>query len=376
MLQLLYLGLTFQFQQVMHHQRIISRREFVITGTIGTLGIAAGFSFADPLAVVSIVKIKEDRIGAAVEEAIELLGGIDAVAGDKQRIMLKPNLVAPDPRCTTKPEVIKALAVLMKDAGKEVMIGEGSAASPGFNVDEEGVHFTRDPGILDAMQKFVFDQLGYTALAESLGIPLINLHTGEMVQVEVPNAFVFDTITVHKSLSEIDLLCSVPMMKTHVLAGVTLGMKNLIGLYPGSAYCAVRSCVHNEAWEKHSPCVSFEIVDMVRACPPGLTVIDGSTSMEGNGPTDGELKKTDLIIAGTNPLATDMVAAKVMGFHKNEVATLAMALRAGMKPTSLDYVEIRGEPLEGVETAFKRPDMVPWGDIKSFYGAKEIHPQT
>ena len=348
----------------------------MVTGMVGTLGIATGFSFADPLPVVSIVKIKEDRIGAAVEEAIELLGGIDTVARDKQRIMLKPNLVAPDPRCTTKPEVIKALAVLMKNAGKEVMIGEGSAASPGFNADEEGVHFTRDPGILDAMQKFVFDQLGYTALAESLGIPLINLHTGEMVQVEVPNAFVFDTITVHKSLSEIDLLCSVPMMKTHVLARVTLGMKNLIGLYPGSAYCAVRSCVHNEAWEKRSPCVSFEIVDMVRACPPGLTVIDGSTSMEGNGPTDGELVKTDLIIAGTNPLATDMVAAKIMGFHKNEVATLAMALRAGMKPTALEYVEIRGEPLESVQMAFKRPDMVPWGDVKSFYGAKEILPQT
>ncbi len=358
----------------MHHQRNISRREFVVTGVVGTLGIASGFSFSDPPPVVSIVKIKEDRIGAAVEEAIELLGGIEAVLGDKQRIMLKPNLTGPDPRYTTKPEVIKALAVLMQNAGREVLIGEGSAAAPGFNADEEGVHFTRDTGILDGMQKYVFDELGYTALAESLGIPLINLHTGEMVEVEVPNAFVFNKITVHKSLSEIDLLCSVPMMKTHVLARVTLGMKNLIGLYPGSAYCAVRSCVHNQAWEKNSPCVAFEIVDMVRACPPGLTVIDGSTSMEGNGPADGELVKTDLIVAGTNPLATDMVGAKIMGFHKNEVASLAMALRAGMRPTSLDYVEIRGEPLENVEMAFKRPEMVPWGDLKSFYGAKEIHP--
>jgi uncharacterized protein (DUF362 family) len=194
-----------------------------------------------------------------------------------------------------------------------------------------------------------------------------------MVVVDVPNAFVFDKITVHKSLSEIDLLCSVPMMKTHVLARVTLGMKNLIGLYPGSAYCTVRSCIHNEAFEKKSPCVSYEIIDMVKACPPGLIVIDASTSMEGDGPTDGDLVKTDLIIAGTNPLATDMVAASIMGFHKNEVATLAMAIRAGMKPTSLDYIEIRGEPLDAVQMAFKRPTMVPWGDINSWYGVKEIH---
>jgi len=359
----------------MKDHKHISRREFVITGAVGTLGIASGFSFADPSPVVSVVKIKDDNIGYAVEQAIDLLGGIEEVTRDKQRIMLKPNLVSPDPRCTTKPEVIKALAVLMKNAGKEVSIGEGSAAAAGFNADADGVHFSKDPAILDPMQQYVFDQLGYTELAKSLEIPLINLHTGEMVEIDVPNAFVFDKIIVHKSLSEIDLLCSVPMMKTHTLARVTLGMKNLIGLYPGSAYCTVRSCVHTEAFEKNSPCVSFEVVDMVRACTPGLIVIDASTSMEGNGPTDGELVKTDLIIAGTNPLATDMVAAKIMGFNKNEVATLAMAIRAGMKPTSLDYIEVRGEPLESVEMAFKRPDMVNWGDIKSWYGVKEIKAQ-
>jgi len=111
---------------------------------------------------------------------------------------------------------------------------------------------------------------------------------------------------------------------------------------------------------------------MVRACPPGLTVIDGSMSMEGDGPTDGDLVKTDLIIAGTNPLATDMVAAKIMGFHKNEIATLAIAIRARMKPTSLDQIDIRGEQLETVQMAFKRPVMVPWGEMNSWYGVKEI----
>ena len=360
----------------MIRQKNISRREFVITGVAGTLGIASGFTFADPDPVVSVVKIKDDNVSYAVEEAIDLLGGIDAVARDKQRIMLKPNLVSPDPRCTTKPEVVKALASIMKNAGREVFIGEGSAAAPGFNVNEEGIHFSKDPGILDPMQNYVYDQLGYTEMAKSLEIPLINLHTGEMVEVEVPDAFVYDKIVVHKSLSEIDLLCSVPMMKTHVLARVTLGMKNLIGLYPGSVYCSVRSCVHNASLEKRSPCVSFEILDMVRACPPGLTVIDGSTSMEGNGPTDGDLVKTDLIVAGTNPLATDMVAAKIMGFHKNEVATFAMAIRLGMKPATMDNIEIRGESLEAVQMAFKRPEMVPWEEMNSWYGAKEIRSTT
>ena len=82
------------------------------------------------------------------------------------------------------------------------------------------------------------------------------------------------------------------------------------------------------------------------------------------------------IIAGTNPLATDMVAAKIMGFNKNEVAQFIMAMRAGITPRSLDQVEIRGEQLEAVQMTFKRPEMVPWGEINSWYGVKEIHAST
>ena len=83
--------------------------------------------------LVSIVKIKDGKIERAVEQAIELLGGIESLTKDKDRIMLKPNLVSNDPRSTTNPQVIHALAQLMKDAGKEVTIGEGSAAAAGFN---------------------------------------------------------------------------------------------------------------------------------------------------------------------------------------------------------------------------------------------------
>ena len=353
-------------------QKTLTRREFIITGSVGTLAIASGFAIAPSRPVVSVVRIKNGEIDQAVGEAIDLLGGINEIMGNKTRIMLKPNLVSPYPRATTKPEVIKALAMLMKDAGKEVSIGEGSAAAPGFNAMDEAIYKTSNPDVLDPMQKYVFDQLGYTELAESLGIPLINLHTGEMVDVKVPNAFVYDRITVHKSLSEIDLLCSVPMMKTHVLATVTLGMKNLIGLYPGKAYCTVRSCVHNAASEKGSPGIAFEILDMVRACTPGLVVIDGSTAMEGDGPSNGELVDANLIIAGTNPLATDMVAAHIMGFDKSEVPTFTTAIGLGMKPANLDEIEIRGESTQNVQMAFKKPGIVPWTDINSWFGAEEV----
>ncbi|HLO29198.1 MAG TPA: DUF362 domain-containing protein, partial [Anaerolineales bacterium] len=322
--------------------------------------------------LVSIVKIKDGNIGAAVEEAIQLLGGIETVTSGKERIMLKPNLVSNNPNITTKPEVIRSLAALMKKAGKAVSIGEGSAAAGGFNVVAGEIYRLKDPDRLDAMQQFVFDRLGYTELARSLDVPLVNLHTGEMVDVEVPGGLAYQRLTIHRSLTEIDLLCSVPMMKTHGLASVTLGMKNLIGLYPGSVYRTVRAGVHDHAADAGSPGIAFEILDMVRANKLGLVVIDGSTAMEGNGPSDGVLVPMNLIIAGTNPLATDMVAANVMGFEPDEIPMFVWAHKTGMQPQSLDEIEIRGEKVSSVRRKFARPQLTSWNAIRSSWAAQEM----
>ena len=361
-------------------QKELSRRDFLKAGMGVALGAATGsltlgsirWPEAPERAVVSIVKIKRGNIAGAVEKAIDLLGGIETVTRGKERIMLKPNLVADSPNCTTKPEVIKALSRLMKAAGKEVLIGEGSAAAGGFNASKGEVYRTRNREVLDGLQKRVFERLGYTDLAQSMHLPLINLHSGEMVDVPVPDAFAFKTITLHRSLSDIDLLCSVPMMKTHVLATVTLGMKNLIGLYPGTVYATVRAGVHDCAASAGSRGVAFEIVDMVRANKLGLVVIDGSTAMEGNGPTGGGLVKMGLIVAGTNPLATDMVASQIMGFTMEEIPTFSCAQKAGMTPTSFNEIEVRGEKIRDVKRAFKKPDVISWESICQSWGVKEI----
>ena len=361
-------------------QRKITRREFLDRSLKVAAGAAAGSLILTgpgciPIwerPVVSIVKIKNGNIGAAVEEAIDLLGGISEVTKGKERIMLKPNLVAPLAEATTKPEVIKALAQMMKKAGKDVLIGEGSAASPPFNVQGEEVFRTKKQDVLDKMQQFVFDSLGYSQLAKNLDIPLVNLHSGEMVDVEVPDAFVFDKITLHRSLTEIDLLCSVPMMKTHTLAQVTLGMKNLIGLYPGTVYYSVRGLMHDLASEVERSGTAVAIVDMVRANKLGLVVVDASMAMEGDGPTEGTPVKMDLIIAGTNPLATDMVAANCMGFKPREIPTFAWANRAGLEPRRLDDIELRGERPRDVGKRFVKPNIYAWKDIRNSWGVREI----
>lgn len=322
--------------------------------------------------VVSLVRVRGGDAAAAVEEAIELLGGIAAITAGKRRVLVKPNLVFDDPRATTRPAVVEAVVRLMKRAGKEVAIGEGSGGARGFNVVGAEIYRTRRRELLEGMQRHVFEVLGYTELARRLDVPLVNLHCGELVTVAVPGGLAYPELQLHRAVADADLLCSVPMMKTHALAGVTLGMKNLVGLYPGAAYGTVRALVHDHAAARGSPGVAYEILDMVRASPLGLTVVDGTTAMEGDGPTMGTLVDMGLVVAGRDPLATDLVAAAAMGFEPHEVPLFGCARQVGMGPASLDEIEVRGEPLGRVRRPFARPRMARWVDIRHFWASKEL----
>jgi uncharacterized protein (DUF362 family) len=369
--------------EIHDHPKRISRRDFIRAAAVTSTAILQASCCNQPSIrvtdtpqlgkpVVSIVKIGrglilKNEIFAAVEKAIGYLGGIKMIAANKKSIMLKPNLVNDSTRCTTNPDVVNALAALMVEAGYEVSIGEGSAGADGYSTGPNC--YLTDPGIMDNMQQAVFERLGYADFAGPLGVPLINLHTGEMVDVDVPDGLAYDELTISSLLTETDLLCSVPMMKTHERAVVTLGMKNLIGLYPGSVYGSIRSAVHDHALAAGSKGVAYEIIDMVKAIGNkfGLVVIDGSTAMEGNGPTNGDLVKMNVIIAGTNPLATDIVAANVMGFEPKEVPHFVIANNSGMQPFSLDDIEVRGETIESVRRRFRRPVMNPWGGDSDNY---------
>ncbi len=315
--------------------------------------------------VVSVVRIKKDNIDYAIREAMDLIGGIGHVTAGKERVLLKPNLVSWNPDDVTKQPVIESLARLMLEAGKDVSIGEGSAVGPSIIRPNAVGHACRTRSVeeLKGIQKHVYDALGYDELAKKLKIPLVNLHVGEMAKIPLPDGFVFKELEIHRALADTDLLCSVPMMKTHGLAGVTLGMKNLIGVYPGQVYGTVRSAVHEEASKIEPSGTASAVVDMVRVNKMGLTVVDASIAMQGNGPSThqgGLLVKMDLIIAGTNPLATDMVAAHVMGFAPEEISTFVWAWKAGLTPARLDEIEMRGAKIEDVAQPFSRPMVVPY----------------
>jgi uncharacterized protein (DUF362 family) len=335
--------------------------------------------FSKQSPVVSITKVnskwsESKGIEYAVVKAIDLIGGMHEVTKGKNRILLKPNLVNPNPSDTTNPIVIGALAKLMKDAGKEVSIGEAGAASiRNINYSIYGyVCRTKNAETLRDIQNDIFKGTGYDELSKRIGIPLVNLHVGDMVKMKIPDNFVYKDIYFHKAISDADLICSVPMMKTHGLAAVTLALKNIgIGGFPGMIYGTVRSLVHQEGIKLEPTGTSAVTVDMVKANRLGLSVIDATTAMEGQGPSvsqGGNLVDMNLIIASTNALAADMVAASIMGFEPSEIDTLNWAWKAGMNPSTIDNIEIVGEKIESVRQLFRRPQIIPYKQIANWYG--------
>jgi len=67
-----------------------------------------------------------------------------------------------------------------------------------------------------------------------------------------------------------------------------------------------------------------------------------------------------------------MVAAAVMGFEHTEIPKFVVAHQSGMRPASLDEIEIRGETIEAVKRNFVRASVIPWHNIKSWFGVKEV----
>jgi hypothetical protein len=62
------------------------------------------------------------------------------------------------------------------------------------------------------MQPHDFDVLGYTEMAKSLKLPLINLHSGDIAEVPLKNGLAAKSVRIHKILTELDLIWSVQFL--------------------------------------------------------------------------------------------------------------------------------------------------------------------
>jgi uncharacterized protein (DUF362 family) len=110
-----------------------------------------------------------------------------------------------------------------------------------------------------------------------------------------------------------DLIVSMPKVKTHHWAGVTLSMKNMFGVVPGMKYGWPKNTLH---WHG----IHESILDICATVPISFVIADGIEAMEGNGPIQGEMRRLGRIILADDPVAADATCARLMGLDPHLIS--------------------------------------------------------
>jgi uncharacterized protein (DUF362 family) len=315
------------------------------------------------VAVAQVMSYDRAEVRKNVRAMLDSLGGLKGVVKSRDRVVIKTNLTGglksgtvygatPIESFITHPEVVRALAEAVKEAGaKEITI-------------VESVYEWRS-----------FTEWGYEDMAKELGLKLVDLNqTAPFKDYTTAsagkNALLYPEFKINPILNETDVFMSVAKMKTHATAGITLSMKNLVGMVPKDFYTlnqgdGSRTGLHgpgNEGYQR----IPKTIVDLNVARPIQFALIDGIKTAEGGeGPWIQGIRAKDahLLVAGTHALATDTVGTALMGYDATTQAEalpftyslnhFALAAQAGLGTNKLSEINVLGAPVDAVKTKFR-----------------------
>jgi uncharacterized protein (DUF362 family) len=282
-------------------------------------------------AKVSIVKTQPQpdysQVRKAVQQSLDLIGGIRDIIKPKDLVLINPSWVAPpverEAGCITIPEVTRAVADIVKDMGARPVIAESSAV--GVNSEK------------------VIQESGYRELRE-LGYEVVDLKSLKTtVQMPVENGKVFESIETWDLVQQADVIISVPKLKTHDQTEMTCSIKKLKGLLTDKN----KKAMHQQGL--------FEgVIDLLAAVKPRLAVVDAIVCQEGVGPVFGKPVEMNLVLAGKDLVAVDSVCARLIGYEPRETLLTVNAAARGLGVMDPERIAIVGERLENVKRRFMR----------------------
>lgn len=251
--------------------------------------------------------------------AMETVDAAKVVSLDKP-VLIKPNYIDashPSTGITTDARVIEGVVTFLKKHDlEEIIIGEGT-------------------GMGDTLDAFKVG--GVDDVARRWKVRMVDLNRDDFVEVHPPKARTLSKVKIARTALE-STIVSVPKLKPHRLAGVTLSLKNMMGAM------TPKGSMHGH--------LSQNIVDLASVIKPSIAVIDGIIAGEGH-ETSGNPVEMNLVIAGTDPVAVDAVGAAVMGIRAEYVKHLSLAEECGLGTCNLERIEVLGEPIEKVSRKFR-----------------------
>jgi uncharacterized protein (DUF362 family) len=248
-----------------------------------------------------------------------------------KRVLIKPNLIdyVENFPVTTAPEMVGAVADLLLELGaKEVFVGDGSG-------------FRRETWP-------VAEAIGLSTVLAKRGLKFIDLNYDDPQPVQMKDKWFSRSseLWLPRHVLNSDLIISVPKLKTHHWAGVSLSLKNLFGVVPGACYGWPKNFLHTNG-------ISQSILGICQMLPPVVSIVDGIIGMEGDGPLFGSPVQHGLLGVGRDPVSVDITCTKLMGFSIESIPYLKLAAWAGIGQAH--RIEIRGVPLERLKRQYRMP---------------------
>jgi uncharacterized protein (DUF362 family) len=257
-------------------------------------------------------------VDQAIRSLLEPFGGISCLAAPGQTVLLKPNLLnpaSPERALTTHPELVRRVALLCFEAGAaRVLIGD----SPAGSHDEH--QLWEKTGMLWAARES-------GAELKSFSPPLAIRQCGDI------------SLPVPQFLDLVDIIISLPKLKTHLLTTLTCALKNTYGLVVGES----KAWFHAKYPSPES--MSSFLLDVYCALTPGFSIVDGITAMHGDGPANGKPFSLSLLAAGADAVSLDAVCASAMGIPPARVPMIRLANKKNIGVGRLTEISLHGDSL-------------------------------
>ena len=250
-----------------------------------------------------------------------------------RNVLIKPNIAHNRPApITTSADLIRCLITeLLKYHPAKVQVGDSGSFPSKHTMGRDMERIYKDSGILDAVKES--------------GGEMISIDENRFLEVTGKEYAIDWKPRVSEAALKADIVINLPVMKTHHMTTVTLGVKNLHGLIPDD-----QKALH------HTEALHLKLTDVFKAAQPDVTIVDGTVAMEGNGPGQGKPVELNTLVGGFDTLAVDAVCCKIMGIEAQKVEHLKLSEKMGLGVLDLDQIEIVGELIT-------RPFVLPDNDV-------------
>lgn len=286
------------------------------------------------VALTQCTDYNQQKISQAIAAQFDLLGGLEKFVKPGDTVLVKPNLIAPKPArraVQTDPAVILETARLLKDFGAKPFVGDSPAWGNVFAC---------------------IKAIGLEEALKTTGVPVR--------QLDKPKKCIVGENRTKVSISSValdaDVIINLPKFKSHQQLVATFAVKNMFGTVSGKR----KALWHFAKGGDKKDFCEF-LLDIYKFLNPALTVIDAVAAMEGQGPIRGRRKPLGCLIAGTDPIACEVICSKLINIEPNDVPIIKTAKQIGFGCADPAQIKIAGDSLsENTCTNFQMPlELVP-----------------